>query len=154
MRPPRLLRPLVTLVALAALARGAHAAGPTMTIELDRDAVAPGEPFVCEVTLTVGNEEVESYHAPDLKGLRILSAPDAPSRSTQMSIGGGQTFVQNSYSWRYELMVRPGTKGPIVIAGARARVAGREVRADALTVRLGAGEIGRASCRERVFITV
>jgi hypothetical protein len=142
MRPARLLLP-IALVALAlAPASAARAAGATMTIELDRDAVSPGEAFVCQVTLTVGNEEVESYHPPDLKGLRILSTPDYPSRSTQMSMGGGQTFVQNSYSWRYELMVPPGGKGPFVLSGARARVAGREVRADALTVRLGASARG------------
>ncbi len=143
MHRPRLLVPLSVFVALAlAPARPAHAAGATMTIELDRDAVSPGEAFVCQVTLTVGNEEVETYHPPELKGLRILSTPDYPSRSTQMSMGGGQTFVQNSYSWRYELMVPPGAKGPFVLSGARARVAGREVRADALTVRVGASARG------------
>ncbi|HVZ73304.1 MAG TPA: BatD family protein [Polyangia bacterium] len=137
--PVRSLRlSALAIVAGLVLAAPARAAGPTMTIELDRDAVAPGDAFVCEVTLTVGNEEVESYHAPEFKGLRILSTPQVPNRSTQMSMGGGGTFIQNSYSWRYELTVPPGSKGPFVIAGARARVAGRDVKADALTVRVGA----------------
>jgi hypothetical protein len=134
----RLARPALAAFALALCASVAHAAGPTMTIELDRDAVAPGEAFICEVTLTVGNEQVDDYRPPSFKGLRILSTPQFPSRSTQMSIGGGQTFVQNSYSWRYELLVPQGAKGPFVIGGARARVGGRDVHADALNVRVGA----------------
>jgi hypothetical protein len=125
--------------ALALLApRGARAADPAFTIELDREAVAPGEPFVCQVTLNVADDQVEGYKAPDFKGLRVLSEPQFPSRSTQMQIGGGQTFVQNSYTWSYQLMVAPGAKGPFVIGGARARVGGRELRSNTLNVRLGA----------------
>ena len=54
----------------------------------------------------------DGYRPPDFKGLRVLSAPQYPSRSTQMQIGGGQTFVQNGYTWQYALMVPPGAKGP------------------------------------------
>jgi hypothetical protein len=126
-----------TALTLAAGAPAARADG-TMVIELDRDVVAPGEPFSCDVTLTVADEQVESYHPPDFKGLRVLSTPQFPNRSTQMSLGGGGTFVQNSYSWHYDLMVPAGAKGPVTIGGAQARVAGRAVKSNTITVRLGA----------------
>ena len=134
-----------TLLAVAALALAltlapAAADGATFVAEVDRQAVGPGDPFVYEVTLTVANENVDDFHPPDFKGLQVLNAPQFPGRSTSMQIGGGQTMVQNGYSWRYELMVPAGQKGPITIGPARARVAGREVRSNPVTVRLwGAG---------------
>jgi hypothetical protein len=133
------LRPLfAALLAAATLAAAtpARAAG-ALAIQVDRDVVAPGEPFGCEVTLTIGDEQVEGYKGPDFKGVRVLSTPQFPNRSTQMSIGGGQTFVQNTYSWHYDLMVPPGSKGPVTIGGAQARVGGRALKSNAVTVRLG-----------------
>src|SRR5579862_3672941 len=135
-RPPRSLLAALALATLG-LAHAAAAADAAFVIELDRDAVAPGDPFVCQVTLTTANEDVDGYKAPDFKGLRVLSAPQYPSRSTQMQMGGGQTMVQNSYTWQYQLMVPPGGKGPVVIVGARARIGGREVKSNTLNVRLG-----------------
>jgi hypothetical protein len=119
--------------------RAANAQATSFSAGLDREAVAPGDPFVYEVTLSVANETVDDYRPPDFKGLRVMSAPQFPSRSTSMQIGGGQTVVQNSYSWRYQLMVPPGTKGAPTIAPARVRVAGRDVRSNAITLRLGSG---------------
>ena len=132
-------RAVAACAAFVVLGAGApaHAADPAFVVELDREAVAPGEPFECQVTLTVANDEVDGYKAPDFKGLRVLSSPQFPSRSTQMQIGGGQTFVQNSYTWSYQLMVPPGAKGPCVIGGARARVGDREIRSNTRNVRLG-----------------
>ena len=127
----------VTAFVTLGLAHAAAAADASFTIELDREAVAPGEPFTCQVTLTTSNEQVEGYRAPDFKGLRVLTAPQYPSTSTQMQMGGGQTMVQNSYTWQYQLMVPPGGKGPVVIGGARARIGGREVKSNTLNVRLG-----------------
>src|SRR4051812_7190164 len=96
-------RPLATACAVAALALVAAAptahAGGELVIELDRAAAAPGEPFACDVTLTVASEQVESYQAPTFKGLRVLSASQYPNRATQMELRGGQTSVQNTYSW-------------------------------------------------------
>jgi BatD DUF11 like domain len=142
-RRPR--RTLVSVLALA-LALGTlgaalevDAADAAFQITLDREMVAPGEPFACDVQLTVTSNEVESYRAPDFKGLRVLSAPEGPNQSTQMQIGGGQTFVRYDYTWHYELMVPPGAKGPFTIGGARARVAGRDVKANAVTLRVGSG---------------
>ena len=138
-RSPRSLLAALSLAALAAfgLARAAEAADASFVIELDRDAVAPGEPFVCQVTLATANEDADGYRAPDFKGLRVLSAPQYPSRSTQMQINGGQTTVQSSYSWSYQLMVPPGAKGPFVIGAARARLGSREIKSNTITVRVG-----------------
>jgi hypothetical protein len=149
---PRVAARAVALAAaLAALVASApaRAADPSFTIELDREAVAPGEPFICQVTLNIADEQVDSYRAPDFKGLRVLSTPQYPTRSTQMQIGGGQTFVQNSYTWSYQLMVPPGGKGPVVIGGARARVGGRDLRSNTLDVRLGAPSGGGAAARRQ-----
>jgi len=130
---------LAVLTTLAG-ARAATAGDASLTISMDREMTAPGEPFTCEVQLTVSsNGQVEGYHPPDFKGLRVLSSPQGPNQSTQMQIGGGQTFVRYDYTWTYELMVPPGAKGPFTIAGARARVAGRDVKSNALTVRVGSG---------------
>jgi hypothetical protein len=144
---PRAAAVTLFVAALATFAstRPARAANAGFVIELDRDAVAPGQAFACEVTLTVANEDVNGFRPPEFKGLRVLSAPQVPSRSTQMQIGGGQTFVQNSYSWHYDLMMPPGAKGPFVIGGARVRVAGRELKSNAVTLRVGASAGGRPS---------
>jgi hypothetical protein len=150
-RSPRSLLAALSLAALATLglARAAAANDASFVIELDRDAVAPGEPFVCQVTLTTANEDADGYKAPDFRGLRVLSAPQYPSRSTQMQIVGGQTTVQSSYSWSYQLMVPPGAKGPFVIGGARARLGGRELRSNTINVRVGASAGGGSAPRGR-----
>jgi hypothetical protein len=141
-RPLLTLRVAMLAALLAAVAAPAQAAG-TLTIQLDRDVVAPGEPFSCEVVLNIAGEQVEAYKAPEFKGIRVLSTPQFPNRSTQMSIGGGQTFVQNSYSWHYDLVVPQGTKGAVTIGGAQARVGGHPMRSNTVTVRLGASSGAR-----------
>jgi hypothetical protein len=130
-------RAALVLAAAAVLTAAPARAAGTMTIQLDRDVVAPGEAFSCEVTLNLADEQVEAYQPPTFKNVRVLSTPQFPNRSTQMSIGGGQTFVQNTYSWHYDLMVPPGSKGPVTIGGAQARVGGRPLRSNTITVRLG-----------------
>jgi hypothetical protein len=135
---PRVLPAALALIA-ALVAADTAAAGPSgLVIQVDRDAAAPGEPFACDVTLTVSNEEVTGYKAPDFKGLRVLQEPQFPNRSTRMQIGGGQTVVEQSLSWHYELMVPPGAKGPFTIGGARVRIGGRELRSNTVTMRVGA----------------
>jgi hypothetical protein len=127
------------LVFAAAWARPAAAAEPALVISLDREAAAPGEPFQCEVQLTISNgADADNFRPPEFKGLRVLSGPQT-SQSTQMQMGGGQTIVQNVYSWTYELMIPPGAKGPFLIAGARVRVGGREIRSNTVGVRVGSG---------------
>jgi hypothetical protein len=145
------MRPALRTLAAAALAgavvflafdppRAAAAGDATMTIALDREAVAPGEPFGCDVQLSLSsNADVQDYRPPEFKGLRVLQTPQFPSRSTQVQMGGGQTVVENDFTWHYELMVPPGARGPFTIAGARARVAGRDIKSNAVTVRVGSG---------------
>jgi hypothetical protein len=129
---------LPTALAIVLTAGVAAGASPgALVIQLDRDAAAPGEPFSCDVVLTVSNEEVERYRAPDFKGLRVLQTPDFPNRSTRMQMGGGQTLVEQTLSWHYEVMIPPGAKGPFTISGARAFVGGREVRSNTVQVRVG-----------------
>jgi hypothetical protein len=129
------------LVVLAlALPRAAAAADATLTISLDREAAAPGEPFACEVQLSLSsNVDVTDYRPPEFKGLRVLQTPQFPNRSTQVQMGGGQTIVENDFTWHYELMVPPGARGPFTIAGARVRAGGREIKSNAITVRVGSG---------------
>ena len=145
MRHPRptLLRHVyvgaVAVLATFGLPRLAVANDATLVISLDREAAAPGEPFACEVQLTVvNNGEADGFRAPEFKGLRVLSGPQS-SQSTQMQMGGGQTIIQNVYTWSYELMIPPGTKGPYTIGGARVRVGGREIKSNTVTVRVGSG---------------
>jgi hypothetical protein len=138
---PTLPRSVLAAALLAALAlpRAAGAA-ESLTISLDREAAAPGEPFACDVQLSLtSNAEVSDYRPPEFKGLRVLQTPQYPNRSTQVQMGGGQTVVQNDFTWHYELMIPPGARGPFTIGGARARVGGKEVRSNALTVRVGSG---------------
>ena len=129
----------VVVLAALGLPRAAAADDATRVISLDREAAAPGEPFACEVQRSIANNgQAEGYRAPEFKGLRVLSGPQS-SQSTQMQMGGGQTIIQNVYTWSYELMIPPGAKGPFTITSARARVAGREIKSNTVTVRVGAG---------------
>lgn len=122
------------LIALAALAvtPTAQAEPPRLTAEVDRTDVAVGEPFIFQVTLSLADEEVESYRPPDFRNLKVLSAPRAPSRSTQMQIGAGGTFVQNSFIWQYQLLAAD--KGSYNIGPARVRIQGQEIRSNIVRV--------------------
>jgi hypothetical protein len=142
MRPPRLPSALAiaaVALALASLPRAAAAGDASLVISLDREAAAPGEPFACEVQLSIQNGgQAEAFHPPEFKGVRVLSGPQS-SQSTQMQMGGGQTIVQNVYTWTYEVVIPPGTKGPYTIGGAHVRVGGRDVKSNNVTVRVGSG---------------
>jgi hypothetical protein len=144
-RFPRLSRPTAVLAAAALVAAvgapaPAEAAGePAFVIELDREAVAPGEPFTCEVQLSLSsNTAAEGFRPPEFHGLRVLGGPQT-GQSTQMQLGGGQTIVQNVYTWRYQLMIQPGSKGPYTIGAARVRVGGRDIKSNTVNVRVGSG---------------
>lgn len=105
---------------------------------LDREAVAPGEPFVYQVTLTAGNDEVTDYRPPDFHGLQVVEAPRFPSRSTNMQIIGGQTTVENGFTWTYQLAVPSSAKGTLTIGAARVKVAGHDLASNSVPVRIGA----------------
>jgi hypothetical protein len=140
MRPPA-GRPAFAFLGVAWLAVAlwpAAAQAASLTAGLDRDAVAPGEPFVFEVTLTAADESVESFRPPDFHGLQVMSAPRAPNRSTNVQIGGGQPSIQNSYTWSFQLALPSGAKGPVTIGAAHVRVDGHEMASSAVQVRVGA----------------
>ncbi|HSS40359.1 MAG TPA: BatD family protein, partial [Polyangia bacterium] len=116
----------------------AQALGASFRASLDREAVAAGEPFLYQVTLTAANEEVTDYRPPDFHGLQVLQAPRFPSRSTNMQMIGGQTTVENGFSWTYQLALPAGAKGPVHIGAAHVRVGGRDLTTNAVPVRIGA----------------
>ncbi len=125
-------------VALAALApRAAEAA--SFTAELDRDAVAPGEPFIYRITLNMGDGDAENFRPPDFHGFRVQQA-QGPSKSTsvQFVLGSNQQSVQSTYAWTYQLVLPAGTKGPLTIGAAHVRVGGRELATNSVRVRVGA----------------
>jgi hypothetical protein len=132
-------RLLLLAVALAAVApRAAEAA--SFTAEIDRDAVAPGEPFIYRITLNLGGEgDAENFRPPDFHGFQLQQA-QGPSKSTsvQFAFGSNQQSVQSTYAWTYQLMLRPGTKGPLTIGAARVRVGGRDLVTNSVRVRVGA----------------
>ena len=70
-----------------ALLGPAAAQAASFIAALDRDAVAPGEPFAYEVTLTVATSRWHGYRPPDFRGLQVLSKPAGPNRSTQHADG-------------------------------------------------------------------
>ena len=133
----RLVLALGCLVVVAA--RSAAAQTPPFVAALDRQAAAPGEPFVYEVRLTLGGDDpFDDFRAPDFKGLSVLSASRFPNRSMSVQMGGGATRVENRLSWRFELALAAGAKGPVTIGAAHVRVGGRTLASNAVTVHLGA----------------
>jgi hypothetical protein len=100
--------------------------------------VGVGEAFVVEVTLSIEEGRVDGYHPPDFRGVRVLS--EQPSQSTQIQMGGGGSFVQTVYSWRYELEAQQ--KGAINFGSARVRVNGREVKTPAVSITVVEGATG------------
>jgi len=130
-------------VAVALLAWPVLARAASLTAGLDREAVAPGEPFIFEVSLSAADESVEGFRAPDFHGLRVLSAPQFPSRSTSVQIGGGQQVVQNSYTWTFQLALPSGAKGSLTIGAAHVRVGGRELASNPVPIRIGASSGGQ-----------
>jgi hypothetical protein len=129
----------LALLGVSWLARAAAAQTPPFTAALDREAAAPGEPFVYEVTLTLGGDDpFDDFRPPDFKGLSVLSASRFPNRSMSVQMGGGTTRVENRLSWRFELALAAGAKGPITIGAAHVRVSGHTLASNAVTVRVGA----------------
>ena len=66
----RLLPSAFAVLGVACLARLAAAQTPPFVAALDREAAAPGEPFVYEVTLTLGGDDpFDDFRAPEFKGI-------------------------------------------------------------------------------------
>jgi hypothetical protein len=129
----------LALFAVGLAAPPAHAEPPSFLAETDRNQVASGEVFLYEVTVTTSGQRVDSYHPPDFKGLEVVSAPQGPNQSTQMQMGAGGTFIQNSLSWRYQLTPAAGGKGVLAIGPARIHIDGREMRSNQVNIRVGGG---------------
>jgi hypothetical protein len=127
------------LAALAVAGWSASAWAVSFQAELDREAVAPGQPFVYQVTLTAANEQITDFRPPDFHGIQVLDAGRFPSRSTSMQMMGGQTTIQNSFTWTYQLAVPAGAKGKLSIGPAHVRVDGRDLASNAVPVRIGSG---------------
>jgi hypothetical protein len=141
-RTARTTRParLSLLVAAALISLGARTAlGASFSAELDREAVAPGEPFIYRISLSTGGDDAEAYRPPDFHGFKVLEA-QGPSRSTsvQLAFGSNQQLVQTTYVWTYQLVLPAGEKGPLTIGAAHVRVGGRELATNSLRVRVGA----------------
>jgi hypothetical protein len=129
------------LVALAALAwPGVARAAASFTAALDREAVAPGEPFICQITLQTAGDDASDFRPPDFHGFQVQQA-QGPSKSTsiQMVFGSNQQTVQSSYTWTYQLVLTGGAKGPLKIGAAHVKVGGRGLATNPIEVRVGAG---------------
>jgi hypothetical protein len=134
MRKPFGLPALVVGVALVAAGPVARAQAPSFVAEVERNQIGVGDSFTYQVTLNAANESIDGYQAPNFGSLRVASAPRGPNRSTQMQIGGGGTFVQNGYTWQYQLVGNQ--KGALSIGPARVRVDGREMKSNTVNVRI------------------
>jgi hypothetical protein len=140
-RLPR-ARFLVALTALAALAAAWPAvarAAASFSAALDREAVAPGEPFVYQITLQTAGDDATDYRPPDFHGFQVQQA-QGPSKSPsiKMVFGSNQQTIQSSYTWTYQLVQAGGAKGPLKIGAAHVKVGGRDLASNAVEVRVGA----------------
>jgi hypothetical protein len=128
----------VALLALAA-AWPAVARAASFTAALDREAVAPGEPFICQITLQTAGDEASNFRPPDFRGFQVQQA-QGPSKSTsiQMVFGSNQQTVQSSYTWTYQLVLPAGAKGPLKIGAAHVKVGAQELATSPIQVRVGA----------------
>src|SRR5450755_1890047 len=111
----------------------------TFSAEIDREAVAPGDPFLYRITLNVGDGDAENFRPPDFHGFHVQQA-QGPSKSTsvQFAFGSNQQSVQSTYAWTYQLVLATGTKGPLTIGAAHVRVGGRDLVTNSVRVRVGA----------------
>jgi hypothetical protein len=144
MRPRGLL--LAGLAVLLA-ADGAHAGEPSFAARVDRTQVGQGDSFTLEITLSVENGRVDNYRAPDLRGFRVLA--ERPSQSTQVQMGGGNTFMRQVYGWHYEVLTLD--KGSFSVGPARVRVDGKELRTDKIAISVVDAAQGATTRRSRAL---
>jgi hypothetical protein len=137
------LVPFIVAIAAALLAvvglgapRAAWAQA-TFVARTDRSEMSLGEVLVLEVTLSLGEGRADGYMPPDFAGFRILG--EYPSQSTQIQMGSGTSYTRNVYSWRYELS--PTQSGRLVIAPAKVRAAGRELKTTSIPITVHSGAL-------------
>jgi hypothetical protein len=129
---------LAAVVALLALAAARPAwAQATFVARTDRGEMSLGEVLVLEITLSLGEGRADGYMPPDFAGFRILG--EYPSQSTQIQMGSGTSYTRNVYNWRYELA--PTQSGRLVIAPAKVRAAGRELKTTSIPINVHSGAL-------------
>jgi hypothetical protein len=142
------MRALTCLVATGTLLVAATAWGqaPSFTARLGRNPVGVGETFPFEISLSVDSARMEDYRPPDFHGFRIVA--QQPSQSTQIQMGGGGSFMRQTYSWTYQLVALQ--KGKLTIAPASVRVDGRELRTEKIAITVvDSGQAQPAPQRQR-----
>jgi hypothetical protein len=126
------------VVAAAMTIRPAAAGAASFTAAIDRQAAAPGQPFLYEVKLTLANETHDNFRPPNFRGLQVLQTPGGPNTAMSVQMGGGNTVVQNTLTWQFQLALPAGARGTVTIAPARVRVGGHEMTTNSVAVRVGA----------------
>ncbi len=126
------MRALTCLLAAGTLLFTATAfgQGTSFSSRAGRNPVGVGEAFPFDVTLSLDNAHMESYRPPDFRGFRVVA--QQPSQSTQIQMGGSGSFMRQTYTWHYQLI--PLQKGKVTIGAASARVDGRDLHTDKVTV--------------------
>ena len=61
----------VALVGILAGFAPRVAQAASFTAEIDRDAVAPGEPFIYRITLNIGDGDADNFRPPDFHGFQV-----------------------------------------------------------------------------------
>ena len=112
------------------LSGAAYGQGASFTARAGRNPVGLGETFAFEVTLSLEGGRMEDYRAPDFRGFRVVS--EYPSDSTQIQMGGGGSLMRRIHTRHYQLV--PLQKGKLTIGPAMARVDGRDLRTEKVTV--------------------
>jgi hypothetical protein len=139
----------LSTLALAALAVAWPAVGhaaASFSAALDREAVAPGEPFIYQITLQTAGDDASDFKPPDFHGFQVQEARGpAKSTSIQMVFGSNQQTIQSSYTWTYQLVLAGSPKGPLKIGAAHVKVGGRDLATNAVEVRVGAASAGGAA---------
>jgi len=130
----RALRASVAVAVVAVLALAdcglANAAAQSFVARVDRAQVPLDDSFLFEVTLVLDDGRATGYRPPNFKDFRVLG--EHPSQSTQVQMGGGTTFMQVVYSWRYELM--PLRAGNFNIGPAKVKLGDRDIETSPVNV--------------------
>jgi hypothetical protein len=146
------LRASVAVAVVAVLAAAdcgfANAAAQSFVARVDRAQVPLDDSFLFEVTLVLDDGRATGYRPPNFKDFRVLG--EHPSQSTQVQMGGGTTFMQVVYSWRYELM--PLRVGNFNIGPAKVKIGDRDVETSPVNMTVidavgGAGQAAPAQAR-------
>jgi len=126
------MRALTLCLATSTLLFAAAAFGQdtSFTARAGRNPVGVGEAFPFDVSLSANNARMEDYQPPDFRGFRIVA--QQPSQSTQIQMGGGGSFMRQTYTWHYQLV--PLQKGKLTVGPASVHVGGQELKTEKVNV--------------------